>query len=474
MHIPSFLRNSCSSLRHLFAIQREERLPALLTLVVSVCLNGLFVAQLQPFLASTTNRGNLWRTLLDHFHISGYDPMTIIMVSRWNIDYNPHRHPLYAFFCWPLHQLNGWLRQLTGTDCALYILATLLVMGAVYGMVFFRRTLRSCIGLSAADSNLLTLLFYSMAYVLLMFFTPDHFAFSMPLLLLTVYLSARCMKEQSLRYGHGLTWVLFTLLAGTTLSNGIKVFLSALFVRGKRFFRPSYLLFSVLMPTIAIWCFARYEYKTFVLPREIVQHRTLALRKQKAAEAQAAQLQKDSLSAGKKAEVKKTRMKEKKYGVPMANSGFLKWTDTTTSRSATIVHNLLGESIQLHRDHLLGDVLRARSVFEHYRHPLQYLPEVILLPLFLAGIWMGRRERLLWMLLSFVAFDLSIHLGLGFGINEIFIMSPHFLFVLPMTIAFLLRDGSSRLQRPLRALILVTSLYLLIYNGSLTISYLMG
>ena len=230
----------------------------------------------------------------------------------------------------------------------------------------------------------------------------------------------------------------------------------------------------MLVPTIAIWCFARYEYKTFVLPREIVQHRTLALRKQKAAEAQAAQLQKDSLSAGKKAEVKKTRMKEKKYGVPMANSGFLKWTDTTTSRSATIVHNLLGESIQLHRDHLLGDVLRARSVFEHYRHPLQYLPEVLLLSLFLAGIWMGRRERLLWMLLSFVAFDLSIHLGLGFGINEIFIMSPHFLFVLPMTIAFLLRDGSSRLQRPLRALILVTALYLLIYNGSLTISYLMG
>ena len=43
-----------------------------------------------------------------------------------------------------------------------------------------------------------------------------------------------------------------------------------------------------------------------------------------------------------------------------------------------------------------------------------------------------------------------------------------------MTIAFLLRDGSSRLQRPLRALILVTALYLLIYNGSLTISYLMG
>ena len=46
MHIPSFLRHSGSSLRHLFAIQREERLPALLTLVVSVCLNGLFVAQL--------------------------------------------------------------------------------------------------------------------------------------------------------------------------------------------------------------------------------------------------------------------------------------------------------------------------------------------------------------------------------------------------------------------------------------------
>ena len=115
-----------------------------------------------------------------------------------------------------------------------------------------------------------------------------------------------------------------------------------------------------------------------------------------------------------------------------------------------------------------------RPVFVRYDWAISYVVEGIIVLLFIVGLWVGRRNRVLWLALSYFVFDMGIHLVLGFGINEIFIMSPHFLFVLPMTIAFLLRDGSSRLQRPLRALILVTSLYLLIYNGSLTISYLMG
>ena len=39
--------------------------------------------------------------------------------------------------------------------------------------------------------------------------------------------------------------------------------------------------------------------------------------------------------------------------------------------------------------------------------------------LFIGGIWCGRRSRFLWMALGGFAFDMFLHMGLGFGINEV-------------------------------------------------------
>ncbi len=179
-------------------------------------------------------------------------------------------------------------------------------------------------------------------------------------------------------------------------------------------------------------------------------------------------------TAKKKPEGTVIKINTSKNGTPIANQGFLKWTDTTTSRWQTAIHNLFGESIQLHRDNLLKDVLRTRKVLEHYRNPLQYLIEALLVGLFVAGIWCGRRSRLLWTAMSFFAFDMGIHLVLGFGINEIFIMSPHFLFVLPLATAFVLRKASSgRLHRSLQICLGCMALYLFVYNGSLIVKYLL-
>ncbi len=481
---------------NILRIEKEERLPALLMAIIAGALNTLFICYLQPFLATTTNRATLWKQMLEHLNISGYDPMTIIMVSRWNIDYNPYRHPLYAYFCWPLNQLNEWLRTVTGTDCALYILSFILVTFSVYGMLFFRRILRHHIGLPKVDANILTLLFYSMAYVMLMLFTPDHFAFSMPMLLLLTYLTA-----QHLDSGKGfsiiLTIFLFLFTAGISLNNGVKVFLASLAVRGKKFFKPIYLALAIALPSAAIWYFAEYEYSHYVLPRELAQHRFKEKRKQQELKKQQEKQRKDSIAslstkatavvmspdsidkrtektAKKKPEGTVIKINTSKNGTPIANQGFLKWTDTTTSRWQTAIHNLFGESIQLHRDNLLKDVLRTRKVFEHYRNPLQYLIEALLVGLFIAGIWCGRRSRLLWTAMSFFAFDMGIHLVLGFGINEIFIMSPHFLFVLPLATAFVLRKASSgRLHRSLQICLGCMALYLFVYNGSLIVKYLL-
>ena len=90
--------------------------------------------------------------------------------------------------------------------------------------------------------------------------------------------------------------------------------------------------------------------------------------------------------------------------------------------------------------------------------------------LFAIGIWFGRKSRFLWMCLSCFAVDLFIHVLLGFGINEVFIMAPHFMFVLPIATAYLLKEFHTRWLRIGIALIM---LYLFIYNGYLLIDFLL-
>ena len=94
-----------------------------------------------------------------------------------------------------------------------------------------------------------------------------------------------------------------------------------------------------------------------------------------------------------------------------------------------------------------------------------------MLLLFVIGIWCGRKSRFLWLCLSCFGFDLFLHLILGFGLNEVFIMAPHFMFVLPIATAFLFRELHTRW---LRIGILLLTLYLFIYNGYLLTNFLLS
>jgi hypothetical protein len=156
-------------------------------------------------------------------------------------------------------------------------------------------------------------------------------------------------------------------------------------------------------------------------------------------------------------------------GKPMGKGEFEQWTDISTPRGWSFVENIFGEPIQLHQDYLLGDVLVKRPVIVHYRWIWNYIAEGLILLLFLAGIWYGRRSRFLWLAMSFFGFDMVIHFILGFGLNEVYIMSPHWLMVLPIAMAYVLLHKS---QRWLRYGTTILAIYLLIYNSWLYISYL--
>ena len=161
-------------------------------------------------------------------------------------------------------------------------------------------------------------------------------------------------------------------------------------------------------------------------------------------------------------------------GKPLAKGEFSQWTDITTPRVPSIIENLFGETIQLHQDHLLQDTLRARPLIVHYRYALNYIVEALVVLLFIGGIWFGRRARLMWLALSFWAFDMAIHVVLGFGLNEVYIMGAHWLSPVPVIMAY----GFSAFQRrraalnTLRAITFALCLFLFAWNFMLYSNYL--
>lgn len=156
-------------------------------------------------------------------------------------------------------------------------------------------------------------------------------------------------------------------------------------------------------------------------------------------------------------------------GKPFAKGEFMQWTDRTTSRWDTAVENLFGEGIQLHRDYPLCDVLRNRPVFVRYSGPWRYANyavEGMIVALFLCGIWCGRRRLFLWTAMSFFIMDMTLHMGLGFGINEIYIMSVHYLFVIPIAAAYLVKqiEGRKQLCRSLTVALSALALWCFAWN----------
>ena len=456
----------------LFRVKPEERIQAVVVLTVVVVLNGLLIGRMHELLMQP-GFGPYWHVFERELHLSGYDPLTYLTVTDWDVLYEVHRHPLLAFFVWPLWLMNEGLTWLTGVNCVQYVVALPVIFCSLYSYIFLYRIHREVVGLRRDDATLMTMFAFSMAYILLSVIVPDHFTVSMFLLLLTLYISGICIKKR-----HEYRWwqsaLFFIITAGVTLSNGVKVFLAGLFVNRRDFFRPKYLLLAVLLPSALLWGVAVWEHRTFVQPRQQAQA-ALKQRKAEAVKARVAQMTPDErarFEAKKARREAVLRRQAAKTGKPVENRGYLKWTDISTSRWQTVYENLFGESVQFHRQHFLEDTLVGRPVFVPYLSIFSYIVEAMVVLLALLGVWYGRRSRFLWLCLSCFAMDMMVHLVLGFGINEVFIMAPHFLFFLPIATSYLLRE-TRRHPCPRLAVTALTA-YLFTYNGLLLVLFLLS
>ena len=426
----------------LFKIKPEERIQSLVALVVIVVLNALFIYRMHD-LFMQEGFGPYWKVFEHELHLSGYDPLTYLGVTDWDVVYQVFRHPLLSFIIWPLYLLNEGLSWLLGVNW--------LIVCSFYSYIFLYRIHREVIALERWDATLLTAFYFSFAYILLSVIVPDHFTISMFLLLVTLYISGVCIQK-----GREFRWwqsaIFFYITAGVTLSNGVKVFLSGFFVNLKDFFRPKYLLLAVVLPAALLWGTAMWEYREYVLPKEKARAETKA-RQEEAVKKKVAAMSPEERKAFEAKQARRElrlKLQKEKSGQPMEDHGFLKWTDISTSRWQSVYENLFGESLQFHRQHFLEDTLVGRPVFVRYDTIFNYV--------------------ILWLCLSCFGVDMFIHLILGFGLNEIFIMAPHFMFVLPIATAYLFKSVN---WQWLRLAVVFLTIYLLVYNGYLLMDFLL-
>lgn len=435
-------------------LRKEERPIAGVALVVFAALNALLIANHWQSFTRGAHVG-FWSVFYNHLNMSGYDIFSLIFISCMRLHWNALRHPLFVVVLLPLFWLNRLIMPPTEFNAAVLLMAALLVAADVWGAVLMHRLLRDVVEVRRVDAALLTALFYGFAHVMIATMVPDHFALSLPLLLLTLLIAGRKLKEgKPMKLWQSA--LLFFLTAGVTLTNGVKVALAAWFVNGRKVFSWRSIA-SFVVPTLLLGAIYVWQQDAIVAPQE---------RKIKRIEAAVAK--KDPARIAKLNEhndfVKQQNGEALTKDVPL-----LEWSDITTDRWQSAVDNLFGESLQLHRDYLLEDVQQTRPVFVQYRSALNYVVEALLVVLLAVGAWTARREKFFLMVLAWFGFDMLMHMGFGFGLNEVYIMTAHWAFIIPIAAGYILRRSNNMAPRVLVAALAV---WLWAYNAAIVIGYL--
>lgn len=438
----------------IFRIRKNEIAVFIIGFIILALLNIMMLGY-NPDLFTRGGNIGFWSIFYDHFIVSGYDSFVYLSLSRWKIYYTLSRHPLIATMLYPLALLNGWLMDLTGVNCAIYIIAALYCLLGTYSFLFTYRIMRKVIGICVLDSMLCTLFFFSLGHVMTATFVPDHFAISLFLITLTAYIAGTYMKRQS-HMPAWLTALLATITCGVTLTNVAKTWLAALWTNGRHFWHLKSLLLTTILPLMIIagGYFLQYEY--LAKPDNLVQQHNIEKK-----------LKNDAKFAKQYYEHKKWMENRRSFN--NTDNTILQWIDTKTNRIATITENLFGESFQLHQDYLLEDTNKSRPVIVTYRHWYNYLIEAIIVALFIGGIIIGRKNKFCLMILSWFAVDMTMHIILGFALTEVYIMTAHWALALPVAIASLLSAYKGKQRIALRLVLFAVTLWLLAWNIPLAI-----
>ena len=441
---------------NIFKIKKEERIPSLIALLVFVLLNGLFFYKYSNLFLQA-HHVSYWQLFAKTYHVSGFDAWSYIFMSNGKLYFEIPRHPLFAVILYPFYLINKELIAAGDTNYAMIFMAILLIVSAYYSFIFIYRVFREIIEVGKKDSLLLSAMLYSFGMVMVSMLVPDHFCWSLFLLTMTLYLAGKAMKEKK-QLSAWTIGILSFLTGGVTLSNIAKTYLAAWFVNGKKVFAWKNMV-AMILPAILLVGTAYLIYTEIREP----QFHTDKKIEIKAHAKDTLQAHKDSIHHA---------WVLAHTGEPMKKEGFWKWTDMSTSRSDALIHNMMGESIQLHDSYLLDDMCVNRPTVVKYNYVFNYIIEGIVALLFILGIIVAVRHRFFFMALSWLALDICIHFVMGFGLNEMYIMACHWIFIIPISIAYLLKSLTPSRQTIVRGITLLLTLYLWVWNGYLVFSYM--
>lgn len=441
---------------NIFKIKKEERIPSLIALLVFVLLNGLFFYKYSNLFLQA-HHVSYWQLFAKTYHVSGFDAWSYIFMSNGKLYFEIPRHPLFAVILYPFYLINKELIAAGDTNYAMIFMAIILIVSAYYSFIFIYRVFREIIEVGKKDSLLLSAMLYSFGMVMVSMLVPDHFCWSLFLLTMTLYLAGKAMKEKK-QLSAWTIGILSFLTGGVTLSNIAKTYLAAWFVNGKKVFAWKNMV-AMILPAILLVGTAYLIYTEIREP----QFHTDKKIEIKAHAKDTLQAHKDSIHHA---------WVLAHTGEPMKKEGFWKWTDMSTSRSDALIHNMMGESIQLHDSYLLDDMCVNRPTVVKYNYVFNYIIEGIVALLFILGIIVAVRHRFFLMALSWLALDICIHFVMGFGLNEMYIMACHWIFIIPISIAYLLKSLTPSRQTIVRGITLLLTLYLWVWNGYLVFSYM--
>lgn len=440
--------------------RHEERWLFLAVVIIFAALNAMLIYSHWDFYTRPLPHGGSWSIFHSRFEMSGYDCWSLMTISEGRVFFETIRHPLFYSFLYPLWKLNKWLMSITGLNCAMFIMSAVTVLCAAWSALFLYRILHELLDMRKADAALLTAMFFSFGHVMVPAMVPDHFIMSLMLLTMTIYIYGRKMQQKRLLTTLQTAVMLF-LTSGIAASNGMKTLLAALFVNGKRVFRPSYIFLAVVMPLVTLLAIQRCQYHTVEEPQKAEIHKI-----EKANESKITDADRQRMAEHHK-QIVNTEMKS-------AGSGILAMMDFQTQRKDILCENFFGEAILLHSDHALGDIVSHRPVVTYYHHWWAYAIEIFFFVAFIAGAWTGRRNKIVQMLLCWFAVDVMLNIVLGFAINELYLMASGWIFIIPVCMTFLMRKLPQKQMSAAEVLLVFLTVFLFTHNALLIYHHLYG
>ena len=251
---------------------------------------------------------------------------------------------------------------------------------------------------------------------------------------------------------------------GVTTTNIVKVFFSDFFTQiGRKPFKRVCLHFLLYLIPLSLMLGA-YFYQMETTQKAEREHAESIIRKRSA---------KDSVFAKRhkiEAAITAERRKQQIFNNPIVTN-----TEYHIDRLPSLVENIFGEGLLLHEDYALKDPNRNgnRPVLVKYNHWWYYAVEGLIVILMLAGLWRGIRERLVWIVLSIFLFDMLLHVGLNFASADVYIMTAHWAFIIPIAFAYLIKHLSGINQKFAFTLTLALTIFLWWHNLSLIVNHIL-